>query len=263
MDPRPTSFLFEHHFLSEIMDQIDELSSFLQITESFLSALHQNRLDEFISYEKGLGVEAIPNETSLEAFFNKHYGAWPEGRLALLLRRSFLISLYSFIEYSLLDICRLIRRKDIKVSVSDIKGQNDIDKAKVYITKVLCADFPSNSSRWRDIQASRRIRNCIVHNSGEVEEGSPDRKPIEDYIKVNKGLLRLSGNEIVLERGFCEKMLQATKDFFALLGPPLLNFIKQNENNLEPPDREFGEMYIGRPLRMLYVHPRRQTRENE
>jgi len=175
--------------------------------------------------------------------------------LTSLLRRSFLVSLYAFIEYSLLDICRFVRRKDVKASVSDIKGQNDIDKAKVYITKVLCADFPSTASQWADIQASRRIRNCIVHNGGEVEDGSIDRKPIEDYIRANRGLLRLSGNEILLERGFCEKMLQVAMEFFDLLGQSLLDFIKQNENNLEPPDREFGEYYIGRPLRVIYVPP--------
>jgi hypothetical protein len=255
MDPRPTSFLFENHLLPSIHDQLKELSSFLQTTESFLDSLRKNKLDEFIKYEHDLGVETLPDGTSFEAFFNKHYGAWSEGRLTKLLRRSFLISLYSFTEYSLLDICRFLRRKDVRVSVSDIKGQNDIDKAKIYIAKVLCADFPSTSSQWGEIQVSRRIRNCIVHNSSEVEESNADRKPIEDYIKANNGMLSLSGNEIILESEYCAKMLKITAEFFVLLRNSLLNFVQQNENNLEPPNREFGEYYIGRPIRVIYVPP--------
>ena len=70
MDPRPLSFLFKHHFLPEIKDQIRELTSFLQTTESFLSSLHRTRLDEFIRREKALGVKVLPDGTSLEAYFN-------------------------------------------------------------------------------------------------------------------------------------------------------------------------------------------------
>jgi hypothetical protein len=60
VDPRSTSFLFEHHLIPGIRDEIKELSSFLRTTESFLDSLRRERLEEFISKERDLGGRIPP-----------------------------------------------------------------------------------------------------------------------------------------------------------------------------------------------------------
>ena len=253
MDPRPINFLFKNYVVPEILDTIKELSSYIQTTENFLQTLYMNKLEEFVNFEKKLGVDELPDGTSVQEFFDLHYRAWPEGRFADLLRLSSAVSIYAFIEFHLMELCNLIQRKDVQLSISHIKGQNYIDKAKVYFSKVLCARFPSNSKEWQEIQIYRRIRNCIVHNGGEIKENTADRRAIEQFIKTNEGLVSITDDRIFLTKGFCEKMLDTTQGFFNLLGESLVDFVNQNESNLENLAQDFGEYYLGRPIRMIYA----------
>ncbi|WP_169237775.1 hypothetical protein [Candidatus Roseilinea sp. NK_OTU-006] len=242
MDPRPVKFLFEHHLLPGILDEIGELASFVRDTEHFLMPLRQECFTQLIQKQEAflrLHLSSRQQEWISSRFNRDYYFSWPKGRLTRLLRNSLLVSIYSFTEHSLIDICRFLRRKDVKVSVSDIKGQNDIDKARIYIAKVLGASFPDNSSEWAQIQTYRRIRNCIVHNDAYIDKGSPDRRPIEQYAKDNANLLRLDKDSVLLEQGFCEKMLDVIREFFILLSQNLREFIERNESLLESSDREF------------------------
>lgn len=255
MNPRPTRVLLEHHILPGVRDEIDELVMFLASTETFLRSLHDKKLTEFIAEHRRRGVQNLPDGTSLEDFFDENYDAWPQGRLTRLLRNSFVVGLYSLVEWSLLTICRSLTRKDVRIGVSDIRGDNEIDKAKAYIVKVRCAQFPSTSAEWAEMQLCRRVRNCIVHNAGEVAPDSQNRRPIEDYAKAHPDLLRLRGDAIQLERAFCERVTVVARTFFESLGRSLLTFVAQNESSLEPVEDTFGEFYIGRELGVLYIPP--------
>lgn len=255
MDARPTGFLLERHILPAVRDEIEELGLFLVSTETFLRSLHDQKLAEFVAEHRRRGVQRLPDGTSLDDFFEKNYDAWPEGRLTRRLRNSFAVGLYSLIEWSLLDICRFLRRKDVRIGVADIRGDNEIDRAKAYVVKVLRAHFPSETTEWAEIQLCRRVRNCIVHAAGEVGSDSQNRRPIEDYAKAHPELLQLQGDALQLSKAFCERMTGVARAFFELLGQSLLAFAMQNDNNLEPIEDTFGEFYIGRELSVMYIAP--------
>lgn len=255
IDQRPTRFLLEHHILPGVRDEIHELGLFLESTETFLQSLHDQKLLEFIAEHHRRGVQNLPDGTSLGDFFDENYDAWPEGRLTRRLRNSFVVGFYSLIEWSLLDICHSLRRKGVRIAARDIRGDNEIDRAKTYIVKVLCTQFPSASAEWAEIQLCRRVRNCIVHSAGEVASDSQNRRPIEDYARAHPDLLQLQGDRIRLERAYCERVTGVARTFFESLGQLLLAFAVQNESSLELVEDTFGEFYIGRELGVLYVPP--------
>jgi len=252
---RSARFLLGHHILPGIRDEMVEFGLFLDSTETLLRSLYEQRLTKFIAEERRRGVQTLPDGTTLEVFFDRNYLACPEGRLTRHLRSSSLTGLYSLIEWSLLDICRTLRRKGVSIAAADIRGDNDIDKGKAYIAKVLCASFPSESLEWAEIQLYRRVRNCIVHSAGAVSRESPHRRCIEDYAKAHQDLLQLRGDLIWLERGFCARAIGVAGAFFETLGQSLLTFVTQNESNLEPIEDTFGEFYLGRALGVLYIPP--------
>lgn len=253
MDPRPLSSLFENHVIPEIRDTIAELEEFVRTTEAFLSDLYLRTRKAFLETQAALGVTALPDGTSLDQFFKENFAAWPEGRLVRLLRESLFLAVYGFIEFSLIELCRTLRRKDVRITVADLKGQNYIDRASDYISKVLPAEFPASSAEWREIQVFRRVRNYIVHNAGEVSRESTDRNSIEDYARQHPDLLRLDADKIALEPLFCTRVLQVFRTFLERLAASLIHYVRANEDNLEPFDRPFGEVYLGRTLAVLYI----------
>ena len=132
-----------------------------------------------------------------------------------ILRKSFIVSLYSFLEYWLMRECRTRKGNDILLSPSDIRGENDIDRARTYLTKVLQVNFPNNTQEWEEIQNIRKLRNCIVHNHGKC--GGEKYKSLRDYVAQNSDTLSLSNNEIVLRGEFCKQALRTIGKFIQQL----------------------------------------------
>lgn len=255
MDPRPISELFERHVLPEVRDTVSELEEFVAATEGFLEQLYKRAYNDYRAKHEARGVTALPDGTSLEQFFAAYAAAWPEGRLVALLRQSLFVAVYAFIEFSMMELCRLLRRKDVRITVGDLRGQNPIDRARDYISKVLAADFPTSSDEWQQIQVFRRVRNAIVHNAGEVPIESGDRKSIEQHARSRPDCLRLDGDRVVLEPTSCRLVLDVFRRFLEQLAGSLVPYVRATQANLEPFQREFGEFYIGRPLEAGYVPP--------
>lgn len=263
VNARSTPYLFEHHILPGIRDELVELGLFLDTTEAFLQSIHDEKFTLFVSEHRARGVQILPDGTPLEEFFDTNFDAFPEGRLTRHLRNSFVVSFYSFMESSLLDICRYLRRKDVQITASDIRGDNELDRAKLYIDKVLGADFPSAGREWDELHLSRRVRNCIVHSAGEVTSDSQNRRPIAVYAKAHPELLQLRGDLINVKRAYCDRMTEVGRKFFGSLGQSLIAFSTQNESNLESIPDAFGEFYIGRELGAAYYAPPPEFDANE
>src|SRR5574341_1154816 len=134
------------------------------------------------------------------------------------LRQSFFVSLYSFFEHTFLDECRSRGNgdKSVRIGLSDLAGQNDIDKAKTYITKVLQLDFPSNLQEWDEIQNYKTLRNCIVHARGRIDDmkASSDQKKLRAFIARKRALsIWERQGEIVFRKGLCEEVLETIENF--------------------------------------------------
>ena len=135
-----------------------------------------------------------------------------------MLRKSFFVSLYSFFESVVLNECRA--RKSIKENIfldlSDLAGQNDIDKAKTYFTKVLQLDFPRSTPEWGEIQNYKTLRNCVIHAQGRIDDmrAESDQKKLRIFVANKKTLsLREYQGEVIFKKGFCEEALVTIEKF--------------------------------------------------
>ena len=141
---------------------------------------------------------------------------------AHILRRSFFVSLYAFLESQLAKECEDRKGDDVLLRLSDLRG-DVIHRVKTYMVKVLRISFPSTSPEWQRIRCYRILRNCIVHNEGRLDErfDQNDAKSLKDYID-DTSTLSLSDVTVVLSKDFCEEALQTVERFFRLLYKPWL-----------------------------------------
>lgn len=84
-------------------------------------------------------------------------------------RYSMVVTIYSLLEITMNDLCHyLCHSKKLSLNLDEIKG-GDIERAKLYLSKVCPIDFPGRSAEWNDIQKVNKIRNGIVHAEGDIE----------------------------------------------------------------------------------------------
>jgi hypothetical protein len=134
-----------------------------------------NTMEKFLKTEALIHVQNIEQMSDEERFKYYEFGdlydhaEYDEYRIRIvnqfqnILRRSYFVNLFSFLETKLVLICKERKPKDIVLKISDTTGYNQLDKVKVYITKVLQMRFPTNTQEWQEIQNYRRLRNCIIH----------------------------------------------------------------------------------------------------
>jgi hypothetical protein len=136
---------------------------------------------------------------------------------ANLLRSSFFISLYSFLEWRLIEECQYRQGAHIALSLSDIRDhKNPLDRFQRHFANVEIY-FPGDTTEWREIQDYRVLRNCIVHNRGRLSGFRRKKQRFLDYIKRKRDQLLISGDEIVLNAAFCSEAFETVKRFFCLL----------------------------------------------
>ncbi len=126
-------------------------------------------------------------------------------------RTSSLISLYLTLENSLNFLCQTgSRYSDSAVELADLMNTNLIERAKIYLVKVLKLNFPQQSRAWKEIEKIQQIRNALVHNNGIVKSGN---KPLINYIK-QCDYIELVDYKIVIKRGFSEYACNVIEKFF-------------------------------------------------
>ena len=130
-----------------------------------------------------------------------------------LLRQSFLISLYSFMELWLLRECHLdSKRRDSGKSYKSMRSKG-LEKTKRYFSKVIQSEYPFSASQdWLWITNFRLLRDCIVHRRGNLS-GLSDFEidsTLFAFVQKERGL-SLSGTnnqQIFIEYEFCLKSLK-------------------------------------------------------
>ncbi len=133
-------------------------------------------------------------------------------------RTSSLISLYLTLENSLNFLCQTgSRYSDSAVELVDLVNTNLIERAKIYLVKVLKLNFPQESPAWKEIGKIQQIRNALVHNNGIVKSGNTS---LISYIK-QCDYIELVDYKIVIKRGFVEHACNIIEKFF-------YDFFKEN-----------------------------------
>jgi pterin-4a-carbinolamine dehydratase len=85
-------------------------------------------------------------------------------------RASFLVQVISVIESELKKICNHYgNHKNQKFVVDDLKGSNDLEKCKNYLTSITEIEFKEYSGEWSFINQCKLLRNKIVHHDSVIK----------------------------------------------------------------------------------------------
>lgn len=146
-----------------------------------------------------------------------------------LLRQNFFVGLFSWIETALINECRKLGKSNEKKESFDsfkdkskIKKSSSIDQAKRYLLDIHKYPFDSHLKKeWDEIKNYQKLRNCIVHNGGNLED-CKYKDQIVKFIKNKKNLRLITPNKsfpgedkvVELLPGFCEEAIEVTERFF-------------------------------------------------
>lgn len=197
-------FIFIAHSTWDEQDRDD-----YSIQESEL----EHQLEFFQNYFGTLSQSLQTIETSDNIFDDEHFQVHEVTEFVNLMRSSFFVSLYSYLEAWLNSECRISQQKhpQIKILLDDIHGAG-IHKAKIYLEKVLETSFPFGSDgNWKQIQKFNQIRNCIVHAESKVAD-----KDLRKYIESHPHLHceHFFGSDyVILDDGFCEHAISIIGEF--------------------------------------------------
>ncbi|WP_282039655.1 hypothetical protein [Saccharicrinis aurantiacus] len=141
------------HF-GQFVFELDSFEEYLRITN--LSV--QNRLKSYLDKYYELGELSNVIFDSGESYVIE--------RTYQLYYSSIIISLYSFLEQSMLNLCEVSNKeKDLKID--DISGKG-IFRLKKYLEKVVQIDFTEINDEWNEITKYNHLRNLFVHSSNSI-----------------------------------------------------------------------------------------------
>ena len=123
-------------------DQIDE------IEDEYEWKLAMNKFDEELGSDLYRFDHEFPNRT-----------------------RYFLITqAHSMLEVYLKWLCEKLKSiNGNPIGISDLKGNSDLEKGKLYLKKIYEIDFSRLEPEWSFLNDMRKIRNQIIHNNGKFK----------------------------------------------------------------------------------------------
>ncbi|MBN3553296.1 hypothetical protein JYA63_03395 [Fictibacillus nanhaiensis] len=186
-----------------VLSQLDDFIKYLNEVEHNLWA----KADDYIKKAEAL------HEDEQENYWDWHVDEYHDYSelYPSFLRNSIFISIYSYLEYHLLNQC------DNKEKLRSIKGSG-IEKGKKYFKQVYGIHTPFESIEWNNINDYNKIRNCLVHNGGDIDNISNANKQKELNVIINKiPTIELSNRgQILIQKEFCIEFCEVVKCFLTL-----------------------------------------------
>ncbi|GGJ77960.1 hypothetical protein [Virgibacillus salexigens] len=177
-----------------------EIEAFIEY-EEYIESNFKRKLDYFDKEYKKVSEE-------LKEAFIDHYMddiILYRDEFPSILRESLLMSIYSFFENKLTELCDQEKMKEFAGSY--------IKKASTYIKREMKIDFPDEGKEWIYINNINEIRNCLVHYGGETSriDNKEELKKLHNAIsKVDHvSIGRSPDKRIKLEEGVCKDLLTA------------------------------------------------------
>jgi len=197
-----------------------EVANFYSYLSTLEDALNTKRREVSmnINFADSKCVNSDPGDQNRKELLNLKVEAEQLEGFSNLLRQSYLVSLYSFMELWLIRECHIdSKHRDGGKSYKSIK-EKGIEKAKKYFADVMRNDFPFGTSQdWLWITNFRLLRDCIVHRHGSLTGFSDfEADPILNAFVQNESGLSLFGvdnNQVLVEYEFCLKALKTVHRF--------------------------------------------------
>jgi len=169
----------------EVDFQLDSFSEYIKLTEKTI----ENDIKEKIkAYDKFL-KEASDDEIEYLHDFQDHEIKIHTRQLYY---HSLFISLYSFLERKMYQLCRLAELNQT-LKIKDISGEG-IFKYYKYFKKVLGLNLDGLNAEWTEITKYNKLRNKLVHSpTNTIENGDNNKELIRTLQSIS--------NLVVIDRG--------------------------------------------------------------
>ncbi len=120
---------------------------------------------------------------------------------------SSLVSLFSFLEVSLNQICEFLERNNDGVASFKKQRGNGLNKSQSYLKENFGLRINSLSQQdWMMIKEVNLVRNCIVHAGGNVNYlNNTDKEKIELAVKKTDALDILNSGEVRISKSYIRK----------------------------------------------------------
>lgn len=193
----------------------------MELLKELIENIERSLKEELNSFEKRIEKKALAySEEQRNEYFEymsddywKYKDEHPQ-----IARQSFFLQAYFSFEHLLNEICTYyMRKKDLPLKLTDIKGQG-LERAKIYISKVIGVSEPFINPIWNQIQFYNTVRNVYVHNAGEFDETNKKHLVARDslgYISVN------TSYQFILEEKFCLEVIKTFLSFTEILSEEL------------------------------------------
>lgn len=165
---------FAHLQLWGIDMLFNDLKNYQALIENFLLQEKQKLEEEFEKTDFELeSKKAGDNHREyynhlIDSYSERHHeiaGLFPHH-----FRCFFLTQAISVIESELKKVCNYHGKyKKQKFTVDDLKGSDDLEKCKDYLSHVADIDFKDLANEWQFIKNCKALRNKIVHQDGKVK----------------------------------------------------------------------------------------------
>jgi hypothetical protein len=196
--------------LAYFLDTLRRLRKYVEFSE-------KNWEEKLAAYNASLGNDHL----NLKSFGGER-GLWSDlaREFPQYQRKACFLMIFAMLEDDLNQFCESIRLQlDLKLNLSDIAGRG-IERAKIYLLKVVEIRFPSQSVEWEKIQHYRDLRNILIHEAGYLDEEKAQHLRIKEFSEQKDSGLsveRHARNRINLEPEFLPRVLDTLENFYELL----------------------------------------------
>ncbi|MCY8473303.1 hypothetical protein [Bacillus halotolerans] len=216
----------EIRFKLFISDQLQTFKEYAEFVESNL----RKELNDYVDLCNHYNMDE-------DDFLYWHYDEISQYRdhFPSIMRNSLFISIYSFLEDKVIDLCKSTDETGKKLD--ELKG-NGIQRASSFIKKVKKEYFPDDTKEWNFIQNANKIRNCIVHCGGDIEKAK-EPEIVRNAVNGLKNVKVDIHNNILLNEDFCTEFIDVVDKF-------LSDLYRIDSEILKSP-----QLYMGSPKQSL------------
>ena len=195
-----------HRWATEFaIDNIQDYVETMEVQFDTLRKLEKEKIPQ--NQPPGLSEEDYAEWQAEINFFEERY----ERDFPSKIRYSFLVLLYIVFETRLRAACdEITRRGNLDLKEKELKG-SPIERARIFLEKVAKVAVKDQVT-WQSIVDFQKVRDCIVHLNGRVEN-SRDKERIQNLCNKNLGL-SIDAGSLIVGHKYCSKTLETVRQFF-------------------------------------------------
>lgn len=205
----------------------------IQRFDRFLSLLEPQIAKSRQEWQKEISQQArrIKDQQERDEFLDfssEEY--WEFEEYERILRNSFLVTVHAFLEVKLGWFCSTMeKRRRLPISWRDIRGEDVLDRARLYLERLGALRFPVDTREWQNIRRYEKLRHYIVHRGGRLRRDDKDTWTFAQ----NKGLLGgdryIDQEMMLLTPSFCSEILADVRSFLLSLHRELERALSNSE----------------------------------